>query len=118
MSLLSWTRPARELPREAHIAKYQSDTGILGTFVPNMSLEDRERWKAKYVGGEDPRVEVRKTQHSTQLLLVVRRGGILTLTTNGKIEGDLDLITNLLTAVQEADERLQVEWELKAETRP
>ena len=36
-----------------------SDCGVPGTYVPNMSDEDNRSYKAKFVGGEMPRVEVR-----------------------------------------------------------
>jgi hypothetical protein len=86
MSLLDWTKPKKVRSTEKHNAIYSSDSGVEGTYVPNMSDEDMHTWKAKKIGGEDPRVEIRKTisfnepskthaagvGHSTQILIVVR----------------------------------------------
>jgi hypothetical protein len=50
---------------------FQSDAGINGTYVPNMSKEDMNLWKAKHIKGDDERIEIRKTIEGVQLLIVV-----------------------------------------------
>lgn len=72
MPILSWDQPPQLRARAAHNELHQSDSGIDGTYVPNMSRADQERWKAKKRGGQDPRVEIRKTVGGTQVLLIVR----------------------------------------------
>lgn len=72
MPILSWERPQRLRTHAEHVREYQSDSGIDGTYVPNMSREDQERWKATKKGGQDPRVEIRKTIGGTRVLLIVR----------------------------------------------
>ena len=50
---------------------FSSDSGVAGTFVPNMSEEDRYKWKAKHITGNDERVEIRKTLGGSQVLIMV-----------------------------------------------
>jgi hypothetical protein len=61
MSVLSWDKPKKARSTAEHNARNSSDTGVDGTYVPNMSEKDRLRWKAKLVTGQDPRIEIRKT---------------------------------------------------------
>ena len=105
MSLLCWDKPEQKRPTTEHNDKFQSDSGVDGTFVPNMSEEDMDKWKAKKVGGTDPRVEIRKTTRGpargsdkygsyAQALLTVRwdtsKGrASATFSSNGKAEFDL-----------------------------
>jgi hypothetical protein len=56
---------------EMHNEMFQSNAGINGTYVPNMSEEDKNKWKAKHIKGDDERIEIRKTIGGTQLLIVV-----------------------------------------------
>jgi hypothetical protein len=83
MTILSWEQPKRASDPEAHAARYQSDTGIRGTYVPNMSAEDQARWKAKLIGGPDPRVEIRRRVTPGTLVLLVVYGDNLKLSMNG-----------------------------------
>jgi hypothetical protein len=68
MSILSWEKPKKARSTDAHNEAHQSDTGIPGTYVPNMSDADKDRWKAKKVGGKRPRVEIRKTARGAGLI--------------------------------------------------
>jgi hypothetical protein len=54
-----------------HNSKYGSDSGIPGTYVPNMSEEDKNKWKAKHIKGDDERIEIRKSFNGVQILIVV-----------------------------------------------
>ena len=49
--------------------KISADGAPPGVYCPNMSVEDMHKWKAKLVGGTDPRVEIRKTISGARLLL-------------------------------------------------
>jgi hypothetical protein len=59
--ILDFDEPKKVRSTEEHNKTYQSDSGVDGTFVPNMPKQDMMKWKAKKVGGDDPRVEIRKT---------------------------------------------------------
>lgn len=107
---LSWERPAPLLDAVEHAEKYQSDSGIPGTYVPNMSEADRVKWKAKKIGGEDPRVEIRKGfPHGVLALIVVRRRpptNTITMSMNGKAEFTLQDWTDMAFGVAEAKQAL------------
>jgi hypothetical protein len=59
--ILYFNKPEKVRSTEEHNKKYMSNSGVAGTYVPNMSQEDAERWKAKYFGAKDRRIEIRKT---------------------------------------------------------
>lgn len=69
--ILSFDKPKKLNPTEKHNLMYSSDSGIEGTYVPNMSQEDMNRWKAKHIKGADERIEIRKSMCGTQLLIIV-----------------------------------------------
>lgn len=69
--ILSFEKPKKIRTTEQHNSTFSSDSGVAGTYVPNMSDADREKWKAKHIKGDDERVEIRKTIGGTQLLIVV-----------------------------------------------
>lgn len=75
MAILNWDKPAKVRSTEKHNSMYSSDSGVAGTYVPNMTKEDMYMWKAKYIKGADERVEIRKTMSGSQLLIVVKREG-------------------------------------------
>lgn len=94
MGLLTFDKPKQLRPAAEHNEEYQSDSGIAGTYIPNMSREDKLRWKAKLIKSKtDPRVEIRKTlvSQGVQVLVVVRYKGPgqhVTLSANGKMSWD------------------------------
>ena len=70
--LLTFDKPKKVLSTEKHNKKFQSDSGMAGTYVPNMSKEDMNKWKAKHIKGEDERIEIRKTfNNGVQVLIIV-----------------------------------------------
>lgn len=71
MGLLSFDKPKKLRSTEKHNAMYSSDCGVPGTFVPNMSKEDRLKWKAKHIKGDDERIEIRKDLGGANVLIVV-----------------------------------------------
>lgn len=105
MPVLSFEKPKKTLSSAEHINTYQSDSGVPGTYVPNMSDEDKKKWKWKVCGGSDPRVEIRKTFEGpgtyAQCLLVVRKGGVV-MSLNGKATMSDKDFSDLQTAVKEA----------------
>lgn len=72
MNVLMWDKPAKIMTEEERAAAYQADGAPPGVYVPNMSDEDRRRWKAKKIGGDHPRVEIRK---DTFVVIVSLGGG-------------------------------------------
>ena len=90
------------MPTEQHNEYYASDSGIAGTYVPNMSPEDKLKWKAKHINGKDHRVEIRKTIGGTQLLIVVHDDWKVDLSANGKLVFDTGSWLDLKNAVDEA----------------
>ena len=71
MTVLMWEKPKQVLSK-ADWAANQADSAPPGTFVPNMSEEDRMRWKAKLVGIKTgfPQVEIRRD--STVIIVSLR----------------------------------------------
>ncbi|MFA5153773.1 MAG: hypothetical protein WC554_14525 [Clostridia bacterium] len=68
--ILDFSIPKKVRSTKEHNETYDSDSGIPGTYVPNMSEKDKHRWKAKHVKGDNERIEIRKT-FTSQLLIVV-----------------------------------------------
>lgn len=113
MTRLSWDKPKKIMSSQAREQEYQSDTSIPGTYVPNMSAEDKARWKAKYVGGDDPRVEVRVSITGVQVVMVIRGPSEVELSMNGKLKGDYLVFSDFKAAIEEANARLLLEAELR-----
>lgn len=67
--MLIWTKPEKLRPTEEHNKLCSSDSGIPGTFVPNMTQTNAEAYKARFVKGQVPRIEVRVTIQGTQVLI-------------------------------------------------
>jgi hypothetical protein len=67
MGLLCFDKPKKAHSTEDHNIACSSDCGIPGTYVPNMSREDRAEWKGKIVGKKKgcPQVEIRKDSFVT-----------------------------------------------------
>lgn len=78
--ILSFEKPPKERPQKEHEEMYSSDTGIPGTYAPNMSWEDQKKWKAKKIAN---RIEIRKSVSYAQVLIVVTLEDIK-LSMNGK----------------------------------
>lgn len=58
--ILSWDKPEKVMST-AEWQRISADGAPPGVYTPNMSAINMAKWKAKYVGGENPRVEIRKT---------------------------------------------------------
>jgi hypothetical protein len=108
--ILSFDKPKKIRSTEDHNRTFSSDSGVEGTYVPNMSPADQERWKGKHIkNGDDPRVEIRKSlTNGTQILLVVRADGV-TMSANGKMVFPWSTWSELLGAVYEARVLLGIE---------
>jgi hypothetical protein len=100
MGVLAWAKPLPVMTTQEWRA-ISADSAPPGVYVPNMSEADRAAWKAKAVGGRDPRVEIRKTAGGTQVLIVVRAAGVR-MSMNGPAEFTRDEWPELDAAVAEA----------------
>jgi hypothetical protein len=67
MGLISFEKPPKLRSSKEHGRMHFSDCGIDGTYVPNMSDEDRARWKGRITGTRKgrPQVEIRKDSFVT-----------------------------------------------------
>ena len=73
--VLFWGTPKKARPQAEHNQTSFND-GPPGAYIPNMSDENRQRWKAKKIGGKHPRVEIRKTvMQGVQMLIIVSESG-------------------------------------------
>lgn len=78
MGLLMWDAPKKVRTAAENREHYGFEDGPDGGYIPNMSDEDAQRWKAKITGQKrgTPQVEIRKTLGGTQVTIVVTlRGG-------------------------------------------
>jgi hypothetical protein len=108
--ILSFEKPPKSRSTEKHNENFQSDTGIPGTYVPNMSEAWRRTFKAKHIKGDDPRIEIRKgLDNGVQVLIIVREGGKegLEMSANGKMKWKAEEWGALTTAIYEAVEHLR-----------
>jgi|APSaa5957512622_1039677.scaffolds.fasta_scaffold69703_2 hypothetical protein len=71
--LLSFAKPEKARPSDAHNRMNSSDSGVEGTYASNMSEEDKQKWKGKLVGSKSGnfRVEIRKIAEGTNILVIV-----------------------------------------------
>jgi hypothetical protein len=76
MGILSFDKPEKERPTAVHNLLCSSDCGVPGTYVPNMSEADNQRWKAKHIKGKRPRVEIRKQLNGVQLVIKINKNEI------------------------------------------
>lgn len=79
MGVLSWDKPQRAVSVEEWKG-ISADSAPPGVYTPNMSREDRLKWKAKLIRPKDtpPRVEIRKSFNmggGAQVLIIVSLGG-------------------------------------------
>lgn len=59
--IICWEKPKKIRSTEEHNALCSSDCEVNGTYVPNMSVSDRKKWKGKITGiRTTPQVEIRK----------------------------------------------------------
>ena len=117
MAILDFNKPAKVRSTADHNKRYMSDSGVDGTYVPNMSEADMKKWKAKHIKGADERIEIRKTLNGVQLLVVVYKtrketegyGGIMRMehenvqmSMNGKLQMSFAQYKELKEAISEA----------------
>jgi hypothetical protein len=121
--ILNFDKPKKVYSKAEYSRNFRSSAPAAGTYVPNMSDEDRERWKAKKILGKDPRIEIRKTvsgidpslrgrlfgnaaisnHHNcrAQILLIVRPDNVI-MSGNGRMVFDTKTWKELQQIVEEA----------------
>jgi hypothetical protein len=75
--IVMWDKPKRKISKEEW-KNISADSAPPGVYTPNMSDEDRCRWKGKIVGQKigHPQAELRKSFHGAQMLIIVSvKGG-------------------------------------------
>lgn len=123
-NLLCFEKPKKVRATTKHNEMYQSDSGVAGTYVPNMSKEDSEKWKAKHITGKDERIEIRKTINSVSIVIIVykrpnpvkwngnnmenwhNRHNDIKMSMNGKLDIKYDDWYDMVEAIREATEIL------------
>ena len=109
MQLLDFTKPQKKRSTEDHNKRYSSDSGIPGTYVPNMSDDDMYKWKAKHIKGDNERIEIRKTFKGTQVLIIVHKNkDEVKMSMNGSTHMTYTDWENMKLAVYEAKEILEI----------
>lgn len=123
MSLIDFNKPKKIRSTEEHNKMHSSDSGVAGTYVPNMSDADRKKWKGIHVKGTDERIEIRKTIGGTQLLVIVYKNVRFThwkenqaewyknhnnvrMSMNGKLDMTFEEYDELTKVIEEAKEIL------------
>jgi hypothetical protein len=105
--ILSWDKPAKAMSREEWEA-ISADDAPPGVYTPNMSEEDKLKWKAKKIG---QRVEIRKTAGDAQILIKVTLDGV-SISMNGTAKLTPRESLDMSLAIAEATQILR-EAELK-----
>lgn len=72
MSILVWEKPEKKMTTEQWQSEYVADGAPPCVYVPNMSNDDVNAWKARLVGMTTgyPRVEIRKGTTALMLIIV------------------------------------------------
>jgi len=115
MAILSWDKPQRQETYEEWASRHVADSAPPGVYVPNMSKEDRRKWKAKLVGKRsgDLTVEIRRECGS---LVVIKVG---TVRHGKKIMADYDIAISangpIWLTLKECEEMQQAINEAKVE---
>ena len=111
--MINWDKPNKVRSTDEHNEMHSSDSGVAGTYAPNMSKEDMQTWKGKHVnkGKENERIELRKTfsngNNYAQVLVVVTDS--VTISTNGKIDMTYSDIEEFRSVINEAKQIMGIE---------
>ena len=109
--LLSFDKTKKVRSTEEHNKMHMSDSGVDGTYVPNMSKEDNERWKGKLIKGDDERIDEhgRRADTIVQSMMEHSRpsdGALVSTRFTPVLNQAVDLAYN---SMQERNEGLEVE---------
>lgn len=123
MSLIDFNKPQKVRTTEVHNQMHSSDSGVAGTYVPNMSEADKNKWRGIHIKGTDERIEIRKTIGGTQLLVIIYKNVRFTdwrtnrdewtkshnnvrMSMNGKLDMTFDEYDEMVKVIDEAKEIL------------
>jgi hypothetical protein len=115
MAILSFEKP-KKVMTDKQYASITADGAPPGVYTPNMSEEDKERWKAKLIKGKDVRVEIRKTfqglGYYAQVCIIVYKDTAeefpdVVVSTNGKIGASFQEMEEMNAVINEAKEILK-----------
>jgi hypothetical protein len=123
--ILSFEKPEKIRSTEEHNKMFSSDCGVAGTYVPNMSEEDRKKFKAKHIKGEDERIEIRVEMGSNILIIVYKNPKVvkcdfhnykeyakkhqnIQISMNGKLDLSFEQWENIGKAINEAKQILDL----------
>lgn len=128
MTIICWDKPQKIQSTAEHNKMYSSDSGIAGTFVPNMSAADMLKWKGTFkkprLFPDSPYVELRKTfsrdDSYAQVFIIVAINGHnynkvipgdnkstnVRISTNGVIAMTFEELNELQQAIIEAQDFL------------
>jgi hypothetical protein len=117
MGILDFDKPKKVRSTKEHNEMHQSDSGVAGTYVPNMSEEDNNKWKGKHVKGADERIEIRKNLDSQLLVIVYKKTDAyenewdhdMRISMNGPCRLTFKEWEEFKQAVEEAREKLKFE---------
>lgn len=125
--MINWDKPKKVRTTEEHNKMYSSDSGIPGTYVPNMSEEDLYSWRGKLVGQRTgfPHVELRKAFTADVLIYVSLGEGFkiskyegpdqtkginVRISSNAAISLTFEELQELNLVIEEAKEKLKNEF--------
>ena len=102
MSILSFEKPAKARDSKTHAEKYSSSANIAGTYVPNMSKADMQKWKAKHIRGVQLVVIVYKNRRDGDWNAGISHHENVQISANGKIQLSFAGWQEMMQAVEEA----------------
>lgn len=125
MPILSFDKPQKLRSTAAHNATYVADSAPPGAYVPNMSQEDRLKWKAKHFneGKENARIEISKSfqwtnglrhpdcvnYYAQTKIIVQKQEPRIIISSNGKVAMTAQDFNNFQTAINEALQILNIQ---------
>lgn len=121
--ILNFEKPNKLRSTEEHNKINSADCNVPGTYVPNMSKEDMNKWKAKHIKGNDERVEIRKNFGGAQVVIIVYKNinkgtkekwwddkhDNIRISANGKIHMTFTLWYEFVQVINEAKTVLKIE---------
>lgn len=120
--ILNFNKPQKVRTSADHNNMFQSDSGVAGTYVSNMSDNDKRKFKAKHIKGDHERIEIRVEMNSANILVKVFKKANnsnewkhgqdnhneIQFSTNGKIDISLRKWEKLNQAIEEAKQILGI----------
>jgi hypothetical protein len=123
--ILDFEKPQKIRSTDKHNEMFSSDSGVAGTYVPNMSEDDTKKFKAKHITGDHERVEIRVSMGVNVVIIVYKkpypvkwdytkqdeyrkRHLDIQFSVNGKLDITFDQWSNINQAIEEAKQILGI----------